>query len=320
LGFETIRVLLLGGVKRVYLCCRNTDLATTTLETSKILFAEKVIVLELNLLSLPSIKACADEILRREMNSNIDILVCNAGIMAPPKLIRNEYGWESQMATNHMGHFYFTNLLLPKMKAQLTRSRIVVVASMYHVSAKLYISDMHFNRPNNTYSPWKAYANSKLANVLFVKALATRLEDTQVTAVALHPGIVSTGLFRHVLPEKGLRPLIFKQLVADKTVPQGAATTIFACAAPEVSRMSGCYLDNCAKANDMLSFEGKDADCSRREDLWRETKHQVQQAVLQLALQQLSALPSPKPASPCTLTFQACPTHYSDEEDDEDCD
>jgi NAD(P)-dependent dehydrogenase (short-subunit alcohol dehydrogenase family) len=122
--------------------------------------------------------------------------------MCLPKLVRSEYGWESQMATNHIGHFYFTNLLLPKMKAQLTKSRVVVVASMYHISAKLIISDMHFNNPDNTYTPWKAYANSKLANVLFVRALATRLEDTNVVAVALHPGIVSTNLFKHVVPEK----------------------------------------------------------------------------------------------------------------------
>lgn len=70
---------MIGGAKRVYLCCRDTALASITLETSKILFSEKVVIIELDLLSLPSIEKCADEILQREINNSIDILVCNAG-------------------------------------------------------------------------------------------------------------------------------------------------------------------------------------------------------------------------------------------------
>lgn len=122
--------------------------------------------------------------------------------MALPKLQRNAYGWEEQMATNHFGHFYLTSLLLPKLKAQASQSRIIVVSSLYHIYAKLVIDDLHFTRPTNKYSPWTAYSNSKLANILFVKALAAKLEHTNVITVALHPGIVSTKLTRHFIPEK----------------------------------------------------------------------------------------------------------------------
>lgn len=100
------------------------------------------------------------------------------------------------MATNHMGHFYLTNLLLPKMKAQLTMSRIIIVSSMYHIYANLYVNDLHFK--NSRYNRWTAYANSKLANILFMKALAIRLEHSNVSTVALHPGITATNLLRNI--------------------------------------------------------------------------------------------------------------------------
>lgn len=121
------------------------------------------------------------------------------------------------MATNYMGHFYLVNLLLPKMKAQLSSSRIVVVSSRYHTNARLDINDLHFSgsstsntssstsssssRPNR-YCPRIAHANSKLASILFARALALRLEDTPVIAVALHPGRVSTPLRKHFIPEE----------------------------------------------------------------------------------------------------------------------
>ena len=184
-----------------------------------------MVIVKLDLLSLHSIKHCADEILEREIGSTIDIVVCNAGTLQP-KFLVNENGWEYQMATNYMGHFYLVNLLLPKMKAQPSNSRIVVVSSRYHANARLDINDLHFSssggsssRSNNNntsssssssnqssqphrYCPRIAYANSKLATILFIRALAQRLEDTQVIAVALHPGRVSTSFRKHFIPEE----------------------------------------------------------------------------------------------------------------------
>ena len=177
-------------------------------------------IVELDLLSLCSIKYCADEILEREVDNTIDIVICNAGIVQPEYMV-NEYGWEYHMATNYIGHFYLVNLLLPKMRAQETSSRIVMVSSRYHVNARMNINDLHFSGSSNSttssnssgsssgqtsqssrYCPLIAYANSKLATILFARALSMRLEDTNVVAVALHPGKIFTSFRKHFIPEE----------------------------------------------------------------------------------------------------------------------
>eukprot|EP01036_Dinobryon_divergens_P024068 gene24068-32484_t len=259
LGLETVKMMLLGGARRIYVCCRNTSGAAAALSLSTIA-DHRVVIVKLDLLSLRSIKECADEILERERDSPIDIVVCNAGTVQPKCLV-NENGWEHQMATNYMGHFYLVNLLLPKMKAQLSSSRIVVVSS------------------------------SKLAIILFARALALRLEETQVIAVALHPG-------------RGVRSLIFKTFFADKSIPQGVATTIYACIAPEITRLSGSFFDNCARADDSLSEDAQDHSGLLREWLWRETRLQIMREILKMAMAESASLP-PLPPLPSTSSSTA---------------
>lgn len=150
------------------------------------------------------------------------------------------------MGTNHHGHAYLTNLLKAKMAAQTTPSRIVVVSSIGHKFCwrKMATDDLHYN--TQKYSPMGAYAASKLANVLFVKSLADELVDSKVVAVSLHPGVIATNLGRHIVNKDSWLGRWLVPLFTDKTIPQGAATSVWGCLSPSLETARGAYLDNCA--------------------------------------------------------------------------
>ena len=146
---------------------------------------------QMDLSSFQSIRKFAKEVLSEE--SRIDILINNAGVMYCP-FGKTEDGFETQFGVNHLGHFLLTNLLLDKIK-QAPEGRIVVVSSIGHTFASKL--DLDTINSEAHYSPYDAYHESKLANVLFTKALAKRLVGTNVTANSLHPGGVNTELQRH---------------------------------------------------------------------------------------------------------------------------
>jgi len=192
IGTETVKSLLSGGA-RVILCTRSLAKGQKAIEEDivkpghggYVADASNCILKELDLMSLPSIKAFADDVLANE--AKIDLLILNAGIMMPPTATYSENGWESQMATNHFGHYYLTSLLLPKMVSQETKSRIVVVSSLMHANGKVDVTDLHYKN-GRKYSYYSSYGQSKLANVLFAKSLADKLKNTNITPVSLHPG------------------------------------------------------------------------------------------------------------------------------------
>ena len=148
---------------------------------------------QLDLASFKSIRYFAKKVLSEE--SRIDILINNAGVMYC-SFGRTEDGFETQFGVNHLGHFLLTNLLLDKIK-QAPEGRIITVSSMGHT----FPSKLNLDTINSEahYSPYDAYHQSKLANVLFTKALAKRLTGTNVTANSLHPGAVDTELLRHTI-------------------------------------------------------------------------------------------------------------------------
>jgi NAD(P)-dependent dehydrogenase (short-subunit alcohol dehydrogenase family) len=142
----------------------------------------EVDVRKLDLQDLSSVRAFADSV------EAVDVLVNNAGIMAVP-YAQTVDGFESQIGTNHLGHFALTNLLLPKIT-----DRVVTVSSMLHLMGKISLKDLNWkSRP---YSAWLAYGQAKLANLLFTKDLQRRLDaaGSTVTAVAAHPGYSATNL------------------------------------------------------------------------------------------------------------------------------
>ena len=146
---------------------------------------------KLDLASFESIRKFVKEVLSEE--ARIDILINNAGVMYCPYQ-KTVDGYETQFGVNHLGPFLLTNLLLDKIK-QAPEGRIIVVSSVGHA----YAAKMDLDTINSEahYSPYDAYHKSKLANVLFTKALAKRLADTSVTVNSLHPGFVDTELQRH---------------------------------------------------------------------------------------------------------------------------
>ena len=146
---------------------------------------------KLDLASFESIRNFVKEVLAEE--TRIDILINNAGVMYCAYQ-KTEDGYETQFGVNHLGSFLLTNLLLDKLK-QAPEGRIIVVSSLGHqFAAKI---DLDTINSEAHYNPYDAYHKSKLANVLFTKALAKRLSDTNVTVNSLHPGFVDTELQRH---------------------------------------------------------------------------------------------------------------------------
>eukprot|EP00596_Hydrurales_sp_CCMP1899_P007078 CAMPEP_0119051422 /NCGR_PEP_ID=MMETSP1177-20130426/73040_1 /TAXON_ID=2985 /ORGANISM="Ochromonas sp, Strain CCMP1899" /LENGTH=382 /DNA_ID=CAMNT_0007030615 /DNA_START=621 /DNA_END=1770 /DNA_ORIENTATION=- len=204
-------------------------------------------------------------------------LICNAGIMALPELQYTENGWEKQIGVNHYGHFYLTSLLKEKMMAQKHPSRIVVLSSLAYTFGPVTVSDLHFKN-GREYEGWLAYGQSKLANMLFTKSLADQLANTQVQAVCLHPGIIPTNLARHIIIPSVPVVKVAGAKGFDKTIPQGAATTMYACLSPDLDlkTMSGSYLQDCAV--EIPSLEAAQSK-TLRDDLWDLTEREVDIAV-----------------------------------------
>lgn len=205
--------------------------------------AAHVEVLTLDLASLESVRAAAGQFL--STGQHLDLLINNAGVLAPPHRQLTRDGFELQLGTNHLGHFALTGLLLPALLSPgAASSRIVTVSSIAHRGATMDFTNLQWERG---YRPWPAYRRSKLANLLFGFELQRRLERAQVRAcsVVVHPGVSNTNLFA-AGPGQG-RGLIarltpfFIALFAQSDA-QGALPTLYAATAPEIrgGRFYGC--------------------------------------------------------------------------------
>jgi NAD(P)-dependent dehydrogenase (short-subunit alcohol dehydrogenase family) len=190
LGLETARVLADRGAT-VVLACRNPAKA----KDAAAAIGGRTELLALDLASLASVREAAAEV--HERFDRLDLLINNAGVMYPPHQ-RTADGFELQLGTNHLGHFALTGLLLDRLRAT-EGSRVVVVASLAHRMARRGI-DFDDLQSERSYSRLGAYAQSKLANLMFMYALQRRLADSGAGTIALaaHPGLSSTELVRHV--------------------------------------------------------------------------------------------------------------------------
>ena len=182
-------------------------------------------------------------------HGRLDFLINNAGIMMCP-LTRTAEGWEMQFATNHLGHFLLTNLLMPALKVS-GAARVVSVSSAGHNMAPVDLDDIHYD--NRAYDPIDAYGQSKTANIWFVNELDRRRKADGIRGFSLHPGGIHTDLGRHLTPEiyDALMEIIRTRGGGDgemKTIPQGAATSCYAATSPKLDGKGGLYLVNCAVA------------------------------------------------------------------------
>jgi len=201
--------------------------------------------LELDLMDLDLVRTFAKSFL--DLNIPLHYLILNAGVMNTPYR-KTKQGYESQFGTNHLGHFLLTNLLLPKLK-ESAPSRVVAVSSTAHKNAQIFW-DSNFLQDGKDYGAWKAYGQSKLCNILFTMELDRRLKEEakdakeRVIAVCLHPGVINTELAR----DSGAAKVGYK--IASpflKSVPQGAATTMFCTLSPDIE--GGKYYADCALAS-----------------------------------------------------------------------
>ena len=190
----------------------------------------EILVEELDLSSLASVRKCAKRLLASL--AQVDILVNNAGIMMCP-LTRTPEGHELQFGTNHLGHFLLTNLLLPLLEASAQNGgqpRVVCVSSSAHGRGQIYWDDPNWER--TAYSAIFAYAQSKLANVLFTAELGRRTAGSGITTYSLHPGVIQTELARHFSDTYGVvAALAYRYLIGPfiKRPWDGAQTTLFCC-------------------------------------------------------------------------------------------
>jgi len=180
LGAMTARELARKGAK-VILAVRNTNKGEAAAQQ----MTGNVEVRQLDLQDLSSVRQFAGGV------DEVDILINNAGIMAVPYALTAD-GFESQIGTNHLGHFALTNLLLPKIT-----DRVVTVSSMLHRMGRISLDDLNWK--SRRYSPWPAYGQSKLANLLFTRELQQRLNavGSPLRALAAHPGYSHTNLQGH---------------------------------------------------------------------------------------------------------------------------
>ncbi|MCK9282425.1 MAG: SDR family NAD(P)-dependent oxidoreductase [Melioribacteraceae bacterium] len=193
IGFETARVLASKNAK-VIIAVRNIDKGSAALEKIKSEFPESnVEVRILDLADLKSIHSFAESF-KKEYDS-IDLLINNAGVMIPP-YSKTKDGFELQFGTNHLGHFALTGLLLDLIKKR-KNSRIVTVSSKAHNMGELHLDDLNWVKRD--YKAWKAYGDSKIANLYFTYELQRKLEvaGLDTIAVAAHPGLTKSELDRY---------------------------------------------------------------------------------------------------------------------------
>ena len=227
LGFQTARELARAGAQ-VVLACRSMERGEAAAASIR---AEQpgaqVFVAHLDLSSQASVKAFAQEALAD--GGSLDILVNNAGIMALPARKTTADGFELQMATNYLGHFSLTGLLLPLLLAA-PAARVVSLSSNAHNRGKLNFDDLQLE---NGYSPWKAYSQTKLAMLVYARELQRQsdVHGTKLVSVAAHPGLSTTAIGRDATGlAKHAIPLIFN--LVGQSDAQGALPQLYAATAP----------------------------------------------------------------------------------------
>ncbi|KAK4631189.1 Short-chain dehydrogenase/reductase prx1, partial [Fulvia fulva] len=252
IGIETARALYLTGAT-IYITARSLekgqevalDLATDPQRPVK--------VLEMSLDSFASIRAAAQTFLEQE--SKLNILICNAGVMACPQTTTKD-GFEYQFGTNHLGHFLLFQLLKHALLAGATPShpsRVISVSSTGHrIVPSLPLTDLDFSK--SQYHPFTAYGRSKLANIYFANHLTRLYATKHLHALSLHPGSIKTPLQRHVdqtdFYAKATSDPEYQRQV--KSVEQGAATTVWAAVGKEWMHRGGVYLEDVGEAGPVV--------------------------------------------------------------------
>jgi NAD(P)-dependent dehydrogenase (short-subunit alcohol dehydrogenase family) len=288
IGVETARSLVAHGAHVVGAArdLNKAKAATEQVQEAAAANGGSFELVELDLASLKSVRACADRLLAKK--EKFDVIIANAGVMATP-LGHTVDGFETQFGTNHLGHFVFVNRI-----ASLIRDggRLINLSSSGHRYANVDLEDPNFE--HTPYEPFVAYGRSKTANILFAVAFDRRHRSRGIRAAAVHPGGIRTELGRHVDPgrlEKMIEQ-VNQQLAVEgkpafklKTVPQGAATSVWAAVVAPADEIGARYCENCRVAevvSDAAAISpvsegvrGYALDANTAEALWKKSEEMV---------------------------------------------
>jgi NAD(P)-dependent dehydrogenase (short-subunit alcohol dehydrogenase family) len=288
LGIETARSLAAHGAQVVGAAgdLNKAKAATEQVRKDAIAGGGSFDLVELDLSNLKSVRACADGLMAK--GEPFDVVIANAGVMATP-FGHTADGFETQFGTNHLGHFTLVNRI-----ASLLRSggRLINLSSAGHRYSNVDLQDPNFER--GPYEPFVAYGRSKTANILFAVAFDKRHRGRGVRAAAVHPGVIQTELARYMEPGQ-LQKLIdqvTQQVAAEnkgsfrwKTVPQGAATSVWAAVVARADEIGGQYCENCHVGNIVTDDEtitavsegvrGYALDTKNAEALWKKSEELV---------------------------------------------
>jgi NAD(P)-dependent dehydrogenase (short-subunit alcohol dehydrogenase family) len=247
IGVETARSLAAHGARVVGAARDLAKAETATAQVRKDAAAGGSFELvELDLANFKSVRACAEKLLAK--GEPFDVVIANAGVMATP-FAQTLDGFETQFGTNHLGHFVLVNRIAPLIRKG---GRLVNLSSAGHRFSNVNLEDPNFER--TPYEPFAAYGRSKTANILFAVAFDERHRERGVRAVAVHPGGIQTELGRHLNPGQldTMVEQMNKQLAAEgkapfqfKTIPQGAATSVWAGVVAPADEIGGRYCENC---------------------------------------------------------------------------
>jgi NAD(P)-dependent dehydrogenase (short-subunit alcohol dehydrogenase family) len=288
LGVETARSLAAHGAQVVGAArdLNKAKAATEQVRKDAAANAGSFELVELDLGNLKSVRACADRLLAR--GEAFDVVIANAGVMATP-LGHTVDGFETQFGTNHLGHFVLVNRI-----AALLRDggRLINLSSLGHRYSNVNLEDPNFDR--TPYEPFVAYGRSKTANILFAVAFDKRHRDRGVRAAAVHPGVIHTELARHVdaIQIEKIIEQRNQQLAAEgkalfqwKTIPQGAATSVWAGVVARGDEIGGRYCEDCHVAHlvpDNVPIDAVTAgvcgyalDANNAKALWKKSEEMV---------------------------------------------
>ena len=288
LGVETARSLAAHGANVVGAARDLNKAETATAQVRKDAAANggSFDLIALDLGDLKSVRDSSNKLL--EKGEPFDVVIANAGVMATPFTYTKD-GFEMQFGTNHLGHFVFVNRIASLIRAG---GRLINLSSAGHRYSNVDLQDPNFERTE--YEPFVAYGRSKTANILFSVAFDNRHRERGVRAAAVHPGGIRTELSRYTDPGRleTMVAQINKQLAAEgkapfqlKTVPQGAATSVWAAVVAPADEIGGRYCENCHVGNVVpdnatitVASEGVRAyalDPTNAEALWKKSEEMV---------------------------------------------
>ncbi len=287
IGVETARALAARGAHVVGAARDLSKAKAATEQVRKDAAANggSLELVELDLANLKSVRGCADRLLAK--GGAFDVVIANAGVMATP-FGHTADGFETQFGTNHLGHFVLVNRIAPLIP---TGGRLINLSSAGHRYANVDLNDPNFER--TPYDPFVAYGRSKTANILFAVAFDKRHRDRGVRAAAVHPGGIQTELGRYQDPSRIEKMIdqINQQRAAQgqgpfqwKTIPQGAATSVWAAVVASAVEIGGQYCEDChvghivpddlpAVINE--GVRGYALDAKAAEALWKKSEEMV---------------------------------------------